>query len=363
MRIHQLLLQPHLQARAFYREPSVQNLRQRRADDERTLAPDPADLPSADSEAAAADPKTETEKNASPGPMPDAASRPPPPAEGKEVCPCLGPKGEYFLVDWAPGERSNPQNWKTSHKWGLTLSVAAIATVVGMASSIDSAGVQYSSRRFHVGIETAELQTALYLVGFGVSAPVFGPLSEIAGRVPVYCFTLLVFALFEMGAALAQNIQTRVILRFFAGFWGSSPLSNAGGSVADMVDARSRTIYFAVFSLSGFLGPALGPVIGGYLAMNAGQQWCDWVMALTSFALTAGLALFMRETYGPILLKDKARAVRHVTGDGRYMTALERERMDVPFSKAFRTAMIKPIAYLIRVYLCSDFLRAWADMS
>lgn len=63
-------------------------------------------------------------------------------------------------------------------------------------------------------------------------------------------------------AALAPNIQTRIVLRFFAGFFGSTPLTNAGGSIADIVDNRERTFEFPIFADAGFLGPSLGPVLG-----------------------------------------------------------------------------------------------------
>lgn len=43
---------------------------------------------------------------------------------------------------------------------------------------------------------------------------------------------------FNAGAAGAQNIETLIILRFFAGAFGSSPLTNSGGVIADMFNAK-----------------------------------------------------------------------------------------------------------------------------
>lgn len=45
------------------------------------------------------------------------------------------------------------------------------------------------------------------------------------------------------GAAGSQNIQTLVILRFFAGAIGSSPLTNAGGVIADMFECVLSSLY------------------------------------------------------------------------------------------------------------------------
>ena len=50
-----------------------------------------------------------------------------------------------------------------------------------------------------------------------------------------------------------------IILRFFAGSFGSSPLTNAGGVVADLFAAKERGLAMSVFSVAPFMGPVLGP--------------------------------------------------------------------------------------------------------
>lgn len=86
-------------------------------------------------------------------------------------------------------------------------------------------------------------------------------LSEIGGRNPVYAITLLSFVIFQIGAALATNIETRLLLRFLAGLAGSTPLSNAGGTLADVANARQRTFIFPVFACAAFMGPTIGMFI------------------------------------------------------------------------------------------------------
>lgn len=256
-----------------------------------------------------------------------------------------------FLVKFDDGEAANPQNWSWVRKWLLVAMVTSIGLLVGAAASINSGASTQAAERFGVTTEVMELQTAVFLIGFGVSAPFLGALSEIGGRNPVYAITLLCFCLFEIGSALAPNIQTRVILRFFAGFCGSTPLSNAGGSIADICDARARTFVFPVFANAGFLGPAIGPIMGGYIGMKIGDQWCDYVTAIWGFFTLAILLLFMPETYSPVLLKMKASHVREATGDVRYKSALEKEREKVPFKKHFKHVLALPFLYLICEYL------------
>ena len=53
---------------------------------------------------------------------------------------------------------------------------------------------------------------------------------------------------FNAGAAGSRNIQTLIILRFFAGTIGSSPLTNSGGVIADMFPAKERGLATALFA-------------------------------------------------------------------------------------------------------------------
>lgn len=59
---------------------------------------------------------------------------------------------------------------------------------------------------------------------------------------------------FNAGAAGSQNIWTLIILRFFAGTFGSSPLTNSGGVIADMFTARDRGLATALFATVRVLG-------------------------------------------------------------------------------------------------------------
>lgn len=154
-----------------------------------------------------------------------------------------------FEVTWGSSEDDdyNPQKWSYTKKWILTTLLAGIAINVGIGASINSASSEEAAQFFGVSIELMELQTAIYLIGFGLAAPIFGPLSELGGRLPVYCLTLFFFVIFEIGAGLSQTFAQRIVLRFFSGFFGSTPLSNAGGSLADIVNAAERTYFFPVF--------------------------------------------------------------------------------------------------------------------
>lgn len=77
------------------------------------------------------------------------------------------------------------------------------------------------------------------------------------GRRIIFLISYGAFTLFHIGGATAQNIETILITRFFAGSFGSAPLVNSGGSIGDMFSARERGTASAFFALAPFLGPVL----------------------------------------------------------------------------------------------------------
>jgi MFS family permease len=103
--------------------------------------------------------------------------------------------------------------------------------------------------------------TSGFVLGFVVGPLMWAPMSEVLGRRKLFIFTYILFTIFNGGVVASQNIWTLIILRFFAGTAGSSPLTNAGGTVSDVFTAGQRGLGMAVFAAAPFLGPAVGPIV------------------------------------------------------------------------------------------------------
>lgn len=156
-------------------------------------------------------------------------------------------RGKVFIVGYqGDDDLLNPHNWSITKRMSVTTLVALIGLIVGVASSIDSAALDQAAKEFKVTEVTESLATALYLIGFGAGAFFAAPISETVGRIPVYIVTLFLFMVFIMASALAPNIGAQLVFRFFAGFFGSTPLTCAGGSLSDMWTATERTAAFPV---------------------------------------------------------------------------------------------------------------------
>ena len=151
------------------------------------------------------------------------------------------------------------------------MSVLAVA----FASSAYTGGIEQVIIKFHASTEVVTLGVSLFVLGFAIGPLLWAPLSELYGRQILFIGTYLMLTVFNAGAAGSQNIQTLVILRFFAGAFGSSPLTNAGGVIADVFTASERGLAMGVFALAPFLGPTIGPIVGGFLGQSKGWRWVE----------------------------------------------------------------------------------------
>lgn len=266
--------------------------------------------------------------------------------------------GKVFVVAFeGNNDPSKPHNWSTTRRLCATAMVALIALVVGAAASIDSPATHRAALEFGVGDVVEILATGLFLIGFGVGALFAGPLSETLGRNPVYIITLTIYMIFIMASGLAKNIQQQLVFRFFAGFFGSTPLTCAGGSISDLWTPMERVFAFPMFANAAFLGPIGGPILGGFIAQYAPSwRWVEWTTLIMSGLVLILIVIFQPETYAPVLLSWKARHLRKVTGDQRF--AAEMEIRGEPFLHRLGTALyrpfllaLEPIVFLITLYL------------
>ncbi|RMZ46608.1 MFS transporter [Aspergillus flavus] len=283
----------------------------------------------------------------------------PPGVQRRDITDSSGTPSSVFLVSWEQDQDPmNPRNYSMTARITATLIVSALAFAVGAASSIESAVIPQNAAAFNVSEVVASLATGLYLLGFAAGSLVSGPLSEILGRNAVYIGSLTLFVIFIMASGLAPNIGAQLAFRFLAGVFGCPPLTCAGGTIADLWNPLEKTLTFPLYAILSFGGPVFGPVIASYMGQGTlSWRWTNWIMLIMS-GLVMGLILLLQpETYGPLLLKWKAAHLRQVTGDKRYRSAMDVQKIALverilgACKRQFSLTVHEPIILLISLYM------------
>lgn len=118
-------------------------------------------------------------------------------------------------------------------------------------------------------------------------------------------------AVFSFGTATAKDIQTILITRFFSGFFGSAPVTNTGGVMADIWPPQQRGIAVVGYAVTLVGGPMLAPTIGSALTQSyLGWRWTEYLTGIVMMAQVVLDVILLDESYPPVLLSYKARRLR-----------------------------------------------------
>jgi multidrug resistance protein len=178
------------------------------------------------------------------------------------------------LVGWeGQDDPEMPLNFSQQRKWLLLGLLSAITLISPLASSMFAPGVIFMDEDFHNTDSTISAFTvSIFVMGYAVGPLFLSPLSEIYGRRPVLGSANVFFTVWQIGCALAPNISSLIVFRFFAGIGGSGCLTIGGGVISDLFRREQRGTATALYSLGPLLGPVIGPICGGFLAERAGWR-------------------------------------------------------------------------------------------
>ncbi|KAE8445120.1 hypothetical protein EG329_013722 [Mollisiaceae sp. DMI_Dod_QoI] len=252
-----------------------------------------------------------------------------------------------FEVRWENGDQDPmcPRSMSLARKWLVVIIVSASSLCVTCTSSIYTSTYAQIEKDFHVSREVATLGLSLFIMGLGLGPMLLGPLSEFYGRRPIYLVSFSMFIIWIIPSAVAQNIQTMLVARFFDGLAGSAFLSVAGGTVGDMFNRETLQLPMLIYTGSPFIGPSIGPLIGGFINQYADWRWTYYVLLIWSGVNLGMIALFVPETYHPVILRSKAQKLRKETGDERWKAPMEKTNKSIPRTIAY--SLLRPAQLLI----------------
>src|SRR6195952_891584 len=112
------------------------------------------------------------------------------------------------------------------------------------------------------GLNQQAWVTTAYLITSTIATPIYGKLSDLFGRRPLYIFAITVFVL---GSLLSSFSNSMLMLAAFRAIQGigagglmSLPLAIMGDMLAPRERAKDQGSFLAVFGVSSLIGPLMG---------------------------------------------------------------------------------------------------------
>ncbi|RDW72582.1 uncharacterized protein DSM5745_07754 [Aspergillus mulundensis] len=204
---------------------------------------------------------------------------------------------EPALPSWDT-DPANARNWTLPKKLYNT-------AVPSFALAIYSPSHTHTQETFHTSTTTSLLPFTTYVYGLAFGPMIAAPLSETYGRRLIYLLMTPLSLLFILGAGFSTNIAALLICRLFAGLFISAPLAVGAGTIMDIWTGPAAHCAVVILMTTAFLGPAIGSLVGGWIAEYKDWRWSQW----TTLFLGAGLWAFSfgaKETYEKPIVRRRA---------------------------------------------------------
>jgi MFS family permease len=89
---------------------------------------------------------------------------------------------------------------------------------------------------------------------------------------------------FSFATAVAKDVQTIMITRFFTGFFGAAPITNVGGALSDIWAPQHRGAAIVAYAVTLIAGTVLAPIVGGAIVVSGlDWRWAEYVRLLLPF--------------------------------------------------------------------------------
>jgi EmrB/QacA subfamily drug resistance transporter len=116
-----------------------------------------------------------------------------------------------------------------------------------------------------------------YMLTSTTTTPIFGRLSDIYGRRPIYLIGMLLFLVGSALSGQAQSMTQLIVFRAVQGLGAGSVLPMAFTIIGDIYTLEQRARMQGVFSSVWGVSSVIGPLLGGFLVDNVSWRWVFYV--------------------------------------------------------------------------------------
>jgi EmrB/QacA subfamily drug resistance transporter len=123
------------------------------------------------------------------------------------------------------------------------------------------------------GLESYSWVFAIYMLTSTTVVPIFGKLSDIYGRRPIYMVAISLFILGSLLCGLATSMSQLIAARAVQGLGAGGLLPLAFIIVGDIFNLEQRAKVQGLFSGVWGFSSVIGPLVGGFLVDRVAWQW------------------------------------------------------------------------------------------
>ncbi|NLS11886.1 multidrug effflux MFS transporter [Vibrio sp. SM6] len=219
------------------------------------------------------------------------------------------------------------------------------------------------AKDFGISLEHAQLLVSAYLLGFGPSQFLYGPISDSLGRKKVLLFGLTI-ALLGLAAIILwrDSFSGMVAGRFLQGLGTGCCAVLARASVRDKFNGNDLPLALSYVAMVASITPVIAPVLGGFINYHYG--WLQVFTSLFGYVLFAALVIsfkFKESLHQPSPLPSVPKMARTYLDllRSRYFLSFASISW-LNFSLMITTVSVMPFIMQNRIGMTSDEYAMWA---
>jgi DHA1 family bicyclomycin/chloramphenicol resistance-like MFS transporter len=142
-----------------------------------------------------------------------------------------------------------------------------------------------------------QLTLSVFLIGFGLSQLVYGPLSDRFGRRPLLIFGSALYVVASIACMLATSVEELIAFRFLQAVGACTGPVLGRAVVRDLFPPIEAARVLAYLAAAMTVAPMLGPILGGWLTMTFGWRSTFAALAVFGLVLLVAITLILPETH------------------------------------------------------------------
>jgi len=172
-------------------------------------------------------------------------------------------------------------------KYKITLLVMWMTTLGQAAITLYLPAFPAISYALHISPIAIKNSITIFLIGFGFSQIIYGPLSDRYGRKPILLLGILIFCIGCIVNLFSHTLNIFLFARLLQGIGCGSLLTNGRSILRDCFSGRELASAASYTSMGFAIGFGVSPIIGAYLSEYFGWR-ADFI-----FLLLVGISLFL----------------------------------------------------------------------
>ncbi|GAB6465459.1 MULTISPECIES: MFS transporter [Bacillus] len=183
--------------------------------------------------------------------------------------------------------------------------LAIVAFFVGLDSLLVAPLLPVITETISIPDGSGGLLITIYALCYGITAPVFGMMSDRVGRKRMIIIGFIIFSISTFCTGLAKNFEILLLFRSLTGLSGAMMMPSIFALVGDKVTYESRGKAMGTIMGAMIGSTVIGVPIGAFLSEIGNWQWTFYSIGL--------LTLFLTLLVNHILRNEKERNDVHVS--------------------------------------------------